>query len=281
LTLFHTNDWIRTNQEQMMKNLEEPLTAQGDYSFSGKGLSIARREHARRLMATALSTSGPSLPLNIEPIDARLPGRGLETALHEITPADYRSGPAAWGFLLALTKSVAGKRGGPLFWPLEKREYDFGLPYGPGLKYFGFNTNDFLFARCTSRIDSLWAMEEALRAGGFAAIIGARARKMDLTMSRRLQLAAEETHTPIFLLRSINDDALSAARTRWRITTLRAARDRFGLMRHARWHVALERARGGKTGEWVLEWNYDALCLRLPSLLAGRAAFAGEEKKSA
>jgi protein ImuA len=104
---------------------------------------------------------------------------------------------------------------------------------------------------------------------------------MDLTMSRRLQLAAEETHTPIFLLRSINDGSLSAARTRWRVTPLRAARDRFGLMRHARWHVALERSRGGGAGEWVLEWNYDALCLRLPSLLAGRTAFAGEEKKSA
>ncbi|MEE8437946.1 MAG: hypothetical protein V3S07_00040 [Micropepsaceae bacterium] len=268
-----------------MRNFGGTLVAQGNYSFSDNGLAIVRRERARRLMATALTASGPSLPLNIEPIDAHLPGQGLETALHEIAPADYRSGPAAWGFLLALAKSVAGKRDGPIFWPLARNqygsEYDFGLPYGPGLKSFGFNTGDFLFARCASRIDSLWAMEEALRTGGFAAIIGARARKMDLTMSRRLQLAAEETHTPIFLLRRTNDDALSAARTRWRITPLRAARDRFGLMRHARWHVALERARGGKTGEWVLEWNYDALCLRLSSLLAGRTAFAGEEKKSA
>jgi protein ImuA len=264
-----------------MQNSGGTLSEKGNYSFSSNDLSIARRERARRLMAAALPPSGPSLPLNIEPIDARLPGQGLETALHEIVPADYRSGPAAWGFLLALAKSVSGKRSGPIFWPLAKNEYDFGLPYGPGLKFFGFSAGDFLFARCASQIDSLWAMEEALRAGGFAIIIGARARKMDLTMSRRLQLAAEKTHTPIFLLRSINDGSLSVARTRWRVTPLPAARDVFGLMHHARWHVALDRARGGGAGEWVLEWNYDALCLRLPSLLAGRTAFAGEEKKSA
>ncbi len=264
-----------------MQSFKEPLVGKEVYSFSNNDLSINRRERARRLMTAALPAPGPSLPLNIEPIDARLPGQGLETALHEIAPADYRSGPAAWGFLLALAKSVTGKRSGPIFWPLARGEYDFGLPYGPGLKAFGFDTGAFLFAHCAFQIDSLWAMEEALRAGGFAAIIGARARKMDLTMSRRLQLAAEETHTPIFLLRSINDGSLSAARTRWRVTPLRAARDRFGLKRHARWHVALERTRGGGAGEWVLEWNHDALCLRLPSLLAGRTAFAGEEKKSA
>ena len=257
------------------------LTRKEKISFSGNGLPTNRRERARRLMAAALPACSPSLPLNIEPIDARLPGRGLETALHEIAPADYRSGPAAWGFLLALAKSVAVKRRGPIFWPWARKEYDFGLPYGPGLKSFGFDTGAFLFARCASQTDSLWAMEEALRTGGFAAVIGARTRKMDLTMSRRLQLAAEKTHTPIFLLRSKNDDSLSAARTRWRVTPLCAARDRFELMRHARWHVALERARGGGTGEWVLEWNHDALCLRLPSLLADRTAFAGEEKRSA
>lgn len=268
-----------------MQNAKGGLGEKGEKPFFDNGLPITRREHARRIMAAGLGPSGPSLPLNIEPIDARLPGHGLEPALHEIAPADYRSGPAAWGFLLALAKSVAGKRSGPIFWPLAKNqygsEYDFGLPYGPGLKSFGFDTGDFIFARCTSQIDSLWAMEEALRAGGLTSVIGARTRKMDLTMSRRLQLAAEETHTPIFLLRSMNDASLSAARTRWRVLPLRAARDRFGLMRHARWHVALERARGGGIGEWVLEWNCDALCLHLSSLLADRTAFAGEKKKSA
>ena len=108
-----------------MQNLGGGLAEEGNYSFSRNDLSINRRERARRFMAAALPASGPSLPLNIEPIDARLPGQGLETALHEVAPSDYRSGPAAWGFLLALTKSVASKRGGPLFWPLEKSEYDF------------------------------------------------------------------------------------------------------------------------------------------------------------
>jgi protein ImuA len=257
-----------------------------NYSYLSNGLDESRREEARRLMAASFSAPGPALSLGLEPIDARLPGHGLETALHEIAPADHRGLPAAWGFLLALTKTVTAKRESPIFWPHVKHEYDFGLPHGPGLKHFGFDAGDFLFARCASPIDSLWAMEEALRSRNFAAIIGARPGKTDLTMSRRLQLAAEETRTPAFLLRGAKDGSTSAARTRWRVSPLPAARDRFGLMRHARWRVALECVRGGGPrlgggGEWVLEWNHDALRLRLSSLLAGRTAEAGNEKKRA
>jgi protein ImuA len=256
-----------------------------NYSQLNRDLTGIRREAARRLMAAGLHPSGPALALGLGPIDARLPNHGLEAALHEIAPADYRGVPAAWGFLLALVKTLtrpaADNRKAPIFWPYAKHEYDFGLPFGPGLKAFGFDAGDFLFARCASPIDSLWVMEEALRSGSFAAIIGMRARKTDLTISRRLQLAAEETRTPIFLLRGAEDVSPSAARTRWRIAPLPAARDRFGLMHRARWRVALERARGGGAGEWVLEWNHDALLLRLSSLLAGRTAYGEEEKKRA
>ena len=250
-------------------------------SLSGNVLQATRREAARRLVASTLSLGGPTLSLGLEAVDARLPGHGLEAGLHEIAPADHQGVPAGWGFLLALTRMVAAKRNGPIFWPLARGEYDFGLPYGPGLRHFGFNPDDFLFASCRAPLDSLWAMEEALRSGSFAAVIGARVRKTDLTMSRRLQLAAEETQTPIFLLKNAKDETPSAARTRWRVSPFSAARDRFGLMRHARWRVALERTRAGNGGEWVLEWNHDALCLRLSSLLAGREAEREARKKSA
>jgi len=252
-----------------------------NYSLSGNNLPSDRREAARRLIAGSLSFGGPALSLGIEAIDARLPGHGLGAGLHEIAPCDHRGLPASWGFLLALTRLVAVKRGEPLFWPLARDDYDFGLPYGPGLRHFGFNVGDFLFACCKTPLDSLWAMEEALRSGSFAAIIGARARKMDLTMSRRLQLAAEETQTPILLLKHAKDETASAARTRWRVSPLPAARDRFGLMRRARWHIALERTRAGSGGEWVLEWNRDALRLCLSSLLAGGKTDTEPGKKSA
>jgi protein ImuA len=253
------------------------ITAPGGFPLP-KGLSPSLQDIVR-----AHSTPPPRavLPSGLADIDARLPFGGLELALHEIAPADHQSLPAALGFLLALTQLAAAKRKGALFWPLKRGGSDFGRPYAPGLKYFGCDPGRFLFARCATALDAQWAMEEALRAGSVAAVLGERMAKTTLTMSRRLQLAAEETGTPIFLLRGVTDDTPSAARTRWRIAAHPAGKDRFGLPGCASWHVALERTRGGSTGEWILEWDHDALCLGLPSLLADRTVPAGEARKSA
>jgi protein ImuA len=124
-------------------------------------------------------------------------------------------------------------------------------------------------------------MEEALRLGGVAGVAGRRPKRMSLTQSRRLQLAAEKTGTPIFLLRAPDDAMVSAARSLWRIRPVPAARDRFGLMKNPRWHIVLERARGGGMGEWMVEWDHDALCLRLPPVLADRTVVAGKTQKRA
>lgn len=247
-------------------------------------VNLLQRERLRRAnvaLAQAILPSRAGFPVGVADIDRRLPAGGLETGLHEIAAADYRSLPAAWGFLLALVKTVAAQRRGLLFWPLlQTHSQDFGLPYGPGLSRFGLDPGRFLFARCLNARDALWAMEEGLRSGGLAAVLGARGH-MDLTMSRRLQLAAESSGTPIFLLRAPRDEKPSAARTRWRVGPAPAARDRFGLLGHARWHVALERARGGEGREWIMEWNHEAFSLCLSSKLADRSVFPGEAKKSA
>jgi protein ImuA len=237
----------------------------------------------RRLMAGLAPAPGPKQPLGIAEIDAKLPGGGLAiAALHEIAPADFRSIPAAWGFLLAVTRSLAAARPGALFWPLLPQQgRSFGLPYGAGLKSFGHDPGRFLFARCAKREDALWAMEEALHLGGLGAVIGQRPLNLTLTSSRRLQLAAEASATPILLLRCPRDDTISAARSIWRVASLPAARDRFGLMTCPRWHVALTRTRGGGVGEWMVEWDHDALCLRLASAMADRAPSAGFAQKRA
>ena len=159
-----------------------------------------------------------------------------------------------------------------ILWPFTKTAPAFGLPYAPGLRFFGFDPARIVFVRCINARECLWAMEEGLRLGGIAAVIGARVKAMDLTASRRLQLAAEQANTPVFLLRNYNDFASSAAVTRWRIAPVPSARDRFGFYKNARFRVALEYARGGKTGEWIMDWDHDALCLRLSSALGDRAS---------
>src|SRR2546423_2728682 len=230
-------------------------------------LDALRRQIAR---AAGFSTR-PDQParLGIADIDLCLNGGPVRGALHEIAAADHRSIPAALGFLLALT-TLSGKA--CVLWPFAKTARAFGQPYAPGLCFLGLDPARIVFVRCATDRDCLWAMEEGLRLGGTAAVIGARAKAMDLTTSRRLQLAAEQANTPVFLLRAYNDHAPSAAVTRWRVAPAPSARDQFGFYKNARFRVALDYARGGKTGEWVMEWDHDALLLRLSSALGDRAA---------
>jgi protein ImuA len=196
-------------------------------------------------------------------IDACL-GAGLALdALHEVAAADFRAIPGAWGFLLALMACV--ERQGVVVWPLVSGA--FGIPYARGLKSFGLDPRDFLIVRCRCERDAAWTMEEALRIGA-GAVVGARPRDMDLTASRRLQLAAQHSGTPVFLLRAHDDRQPSAAVSRWRVAAMPGARDRFGLFGEPRWRVALDYAKGGRCGEWVVEWNHAAHCLRLPAVLA-------------
>jgi protein ImuA len=273
LTLEEGRGHNRTKNEQM-----------SEFAYKREAqLEALRRQIAR---ATGLSArAGETLSCGIGAVDAALHGGLSRGALHEIAAADYRSIPAALGFLLALTirsqKSETGNQkrmpiqSGSDFrilWPFVKTAPAFGLPYAPGLKFFGLDPARIVFVRCANARECLWAMEEGLRLGGIGIVIGARAKKMDLTSSRRLQLSAEQANTPIFLLRAYNDHAPSAAVTRWRVRPAPSAQDKFGFYKNTRFRVALEYARGGKTGEWVMEWDHDALSLRLASALGDRTA---------
>ena len=65
-------------------------------------------------------------------------------------------------------------------------------------------------------------MEDALRHGGVAAVVG-EIRRADMTATRRLQLAASDSATPCFLFRHWRKAEVapllenSAAMTRWQV----------------------------------------------------------------
>ena len=105
-------------------------------------------------------------------------------------------------------------------------------------------------------------------------VAGAIAGNLDLTTSRRLNLAAAAHATPLVLLRTPIAAGTSAAATRWRIAAAPAARDRFGAFAGPRWRVALERCRNGRPGQWLIEWNHVAHRFRLVEGVADRAPAA-------
>jgi protein ImuA len=70
-----------------------------------------------------------------------------------------------------------------------------------------------------NRQDVLWTLETALRSGAISTAIGYVGRGLDLTESRRLQLAAEAGHATALIVASSPLSA-TASETRWRVRPL-------------------------------------------------------------
>ena len=210
--------------------------------------------------------SSAYLPLGPDEVHAHLPGPGLPCGtLNEIAAEAYGHTPAAFGFALTLLALALHARPGPAVLVLQSRcRMDFGAPYGHGLVQWGLDPGRLVIVETRSIKDALWALEEALRSPiHLAMVAGAVAGGLDLTISRRLNLAATPRATPLVLLRGSIPVGTSAAATRWRIASAPAARDPFGTFARPRWTTTLERCRNGRTGKWLIEWDHVAhrLCV--------------------
>jgi protein ImuA len=157
-----------------------------------------------------------------------------------------------------------------------RREY--GRLHGHGLNALGLDPARVILVETAHRKETLWAMAEALRSAAPQAVAGLIDR-LDLKTSQKLQLAAADAGLPLLLLRPARDLESSAATTRWRVGTAEAARDRFGLFTRSRWRLQLERARNGRPGEWVVEYDHVAHRFSLAAALAhpALARRAGEK----
>jgi protein ImuA len=102
----------------------------------------------------------------------------------------------------------------------------------------------------------LWAMEETLKCGALAAVVG-EVGDMSFTASRRLQLAVEQSRVTGFVLRHAKRNVgTTACVSRWRITSVASepAGDVPGLG-FPQWKVELLRMRNGKPGVWNIRWE--------------------------
>jgi protein ImuA len=223
------------------------------------------REQIRALEgwgAGAAGTAGKTaaiLSLGIPDIDCRLPWGGLPRgALHEIFAADVDDAGAATGFCAALAAMLLKNGRGSVLWCEGSRALDAGGLYAPGLARFRLPPERLIAVRAARDADVLWAMEEGLRAGRLAAVIG-EIDGISLTASRRLQLAAEQGGVAALLLRPQSPaPAPSAALTRWRI----GARPNAGQQTDpepglgaAGWRAEMFRCRGGGGHAWEVEWR--------------------------
>ncbi|HYN37972.1 MAG TPA: hypothetical protein VES39_01850 [Rhodospirillales bacterium] len=222
----------------------------------------------RGLLTRLERPRGDAVRLGEPVLDAALPDGGLpRCGLHDILGADGDA--AAGGFALALAGRLAGDGGRLLHVGLRYRRHAAGLPYGPGLVRFGIDPDRLIVADAGRPADLLWAMEEGLRSGALAGVVG-EGVAVDATAARRLQLAAEAGGAAALLLPPADTRSLVAL-SRWRVA---AAASTDGLNR-PRWRVVLERCRGGSPGDWLVDWD-DAACrfVVVPVLADRRPALA-------
>lgn len=187
-------------------------------------------------------------------LDEALPWGGLpRAALHEVLAVD---GGAATGFCAALLGRLAAGTG-TVLWCRRGRAQDL---YGPGLAAFGLAPARLLVVRARTATDVLWVMEEALRSGALAAVLG-EADGLGVTAARRLQLAAEGGATAALLLRRDRaEPEPGPAVTRWRVAAAPGGLvdGRPGVGR-PRWRLDLLKVRGGgafgEARSWLVEWR--------------------------
>jgi protein ImuA len=206
--------------------------------------------------ATAAKRSQrPALGFGLAAIDDHLPDHGLRSALHEVAGAgpETEHGAAAALFVAGILAPCQG----PVLWVQEWPDL-----FAPALAGVGLPPARVIYLEAGGQ--TLVAMEEGLRAESLAGVVGETAARLTLTASRRLQLAAETSGVPAFVLRRsrrFDDPRLSepnAATTRWRIAALPAPPPVLhapavpGLGR-ALWRVDLIRCRGGAAASWIVE----------------------------
>lgn len=227
------------------------------------GAQIARMEERTPVLAGG--GGPPLLTLGVEGIDHELALAAVPAAaLHEIRAPGTLDAAAAAGFALALAARLGGPDGG-LFWIAPRMAgLEAGSPFGPGIAALGLDPSALVRVETERVEEALWAAGEVAatpRAGVCLLELRGNPPAADLAFSRRLALRARDRGVPVVLLRQSGGEEASAAATRWRIEP---ARSRAGTQGAARkwvgppaFRVTLEKCRGGRPGEWTLEWNND------------------------
>jgi protein ImuA len=224
---------------------------------------------------------GEVLPFGLATIDEQLPHGGLPRGhLHEAIEGSAASQYAGLATLFAA--GILARMQGPVLWCLRGRDF-----FAPALARVGLHPDRVIFCETWKDRDVLPAMEEGLKCGGLAGVVG-EVSKLSLNASRRLQLCAGESGVTALIIRRWHNLAEknatgepNPAATRWRIAPHPSPAIGFDGLPRQHWQLDLLRVRGGEPHSWIVEACDATGHLALPAALADRSAAASEQRRAA
>ncbi|MEZ6210312.1 MAG: hypothetical protein R3B46_03575 [Phycisphaerales bacterium] len=241
-------------------------------------------------MEGVISDSPPEVcPTGIAPIDAALPAGGLiRGGVHEWCSGNGGNGGAVsrhrrsdlWRspFPLTIALHLVGsiaRASAPFVCWIGRRTW----PSCSALLATGTPERS-VFVDASRAAERLWAGEVVLRSGTDTVVV-LDGSGMDLTMTRRLQLAARGRGIALLLRPGHELNTPSAASTRWRVSPMATSGT------HPRWSVELVRCKGtqpttGAPRRWGVEQKRDGtgvVCISEP-LGDGSGATADQTDRS-
>lgn len=191
-------------------------------------------------------------------------------AVHEFICNGKEAVAATGGFVSALLSTLM-KSTAVTVWISSS-----GKIFPPAFKSFGLDPDRIIFIQLQKEKDLLWAIEEALKCKGLAAVV-CELPELSFTSSRRFQLAVEQSAVTVFILR-INPRKLTttACVTRWQISSLPSEATDLPGVGFPKWNVELLKVRNGKPASWQVEWAANKF--RLNNKVA--AIEFGQQKKT-
>lgn len=197
------------------------------------------------------ATSGASINIGCAPIANAFPNQQFPTGvIHEFINTGNENFSAPAGFISGVLKAIM-QNGGVVIWIST-----YHSVFPAALAQLGIDPSNILFIHAKNEKHALWATEEALKCNGLAAVVS-EVKQLDFTISRRWQLAVEQSQVTGFILHSkMHSLNTIASIARWKVTHVASVLpgDLPGVG-FPRWRVELIKVRNGKPSEWIIEWN--------------------------
>ena len=170
-------------------------------------------------------------------------------AIHEFICPTAEGAAASGGFIAGILSSLMRSRGACL-WISSSRTI-----FPPALQSFGIEPDKIIFIDLQKEKEILWTMEEALKCDGLAAVVG-EIQELSFMVSRRLQLAVEQSRVTGFIIRRGSRHLnTTACVSRWKVSSIPSAlTDDMPGVGFPGWNIELLKIRNGKPGSWSMEW---------------------------